>query len=156
MKTHIDYKELPSTIIGAIIVALVVGLEYIWIDSLCIIQDSKEDSIESADFGRIYQEAAFTISATGVRNVWEGLSLGERFNCIGCPYLKQPKIRGFDTSDPKDSVLSSILGYVLSQIFGPQPVESTSHQLPAGAYEWIDPDLWERDINQSPTSERGW
>lgn len=40
------------------------GLQYIWIDSLCIVQDDKSDwSIEAAKMGEIYRNAHITIAA---------------------------------------------------------------------------------------------
>lgn len=41
------------------------GTNYLWIDSLCIVQDSADDwKEESVKMGSIYQNAAFTIAAT--------------------------------------------------------------------------------------------
>lgn len=42
-----------------------IGLQYLWVDSLCIIQDSKEDwEREGAKMGDIYHNAYVTIAAT--------------------------------------------------------------------------------------------
>jgi Heterokaryon incompatibility protein (HET) len=43
-----------------------IGMKYLWIDSLCIVQDSEEDwNRESAKMGRIYHDASITIFAEG-------------------------------------------------------------------------------------------
>jgi hypothetical protein len=48
-KEGIDWDELPKTFQDAIQYTLMLGVEYIWIDSLCILQDDEEDwEIESS------------------------------------------------------------------------------------------------------------
>lgn len=50
------------------------GVEYIWIDSLCIIQDSHDDwAREALGMGDVYQNAWCTISATGFIDGQAGL-----------------------------------------------------------------------------------
>ncbi|RYP64076.1 hypothetical protein DL771_008935 [Monosporascus sp. 5C6A] len=45
------------------------GLRYIWIDSLCIIQDDPDDwSVESAKMGRIYSDAYIVIASSQSRD----------------------------------------------------------------------------------------
>ena len=52
----IRLEQMPKTFRDAIIVARQLDLRYLWIDSLCIIQDSADDwSKESAEMGRICQ-----------------------------------------------------------------------------------------------------
>lgn len=51
------------------------GYNYLWIDSLCIIQDSKEDWLREAALMReVYPNALLTISAANPRALEEGLS----------------------------------------------------------------------------------
>jgi len=55
-------------------VAQYLGLRYIWIDSLCIIQDSKEDwQKEAGLMGQVYSNSVCNISATGASDGSEGL-----------------------------------------------------------------------------------
>jgi hypothetical protein len=55
---------LPKTCRDAIVVARAVGIPYVWIDSLCIVQDSKDDWMkEAALMGDIYSNAVVTIAA---------------------------------------------------------------------------------------------
>ncbi|KAK1916127.1 hypothetical protein P3342_003942 [Pyrenophora teres f. teres] len=50
------------------------GIPYIWIDALCILQDSKEDWEEAAaTMANIYENSYVTIAATFARNSNEGL-----------------------------------------------------------------------------------
>ncbi|PQE19416.1 heterokaryon incompatibility protein [Rutstroemia sp. NJR-2017a BBW] len=51
-------------------------ISYLWIDSICIIQDSVEDwTIESSKMAPVYRGAVLNISAAGARNGTEGLFL---------------------------------------------------------------------------------
>ncbi|KAK0615367.1 heterokaryon incompatibility protein-domain-containing protein [Bombardia bombarda] len=58
---------LPKTIVDAINVTRSFGVRYLWVDSLCIIQDDKEDKMsEISAMDQIYAGAALTIvAATG-------------------------------------------------------------------------------------------
>ncbi|EEU45276.1 uncharacterized protein NECHADRAFT_8562, partial [Fusarium vanettenii 77-13-4] len=61
---ELPYEGLPQTIRDAFQVARSVGVGYIWIDSLCIVQDDKEDvAREMAKMFQIYFNSCFTISA---------------------------------------------------------------------------------------------
>lgn len=58
-------SELPRNFRDAIIVTRVLGLRYLWIDSICIIQDSKDDWEEQiGKMGSIYGTAHLVIAAT--------------------------------------------------------------------------------------------
>ncbi|PQE06307.1 HET domain pin-c2 protein [Rutstroemia sp. NJR-2017a BVV2] len=60
----IDESTLPTTFRDLIILARNLGVPYIWIDSLCIIQDSPEDwEREASLMGRVYSSAFCTIAA---------------------------------------------------------------------------------------------
>lgn len=59
-----DFSELCQTFKDAIIVAREMGIRYIWIDSLCIVQDCEEDwKHESQIMGDIYLHAIVTFAA---------------------------------------------------------------------------------------------
>lgn len=56
--------ELPPLFQDAITITRRFGYKYLWIDSLCIVQDSLEDwNKESANMGHIYKNSALTIAA---------------------------------------------------------------------------------------------
>ncbi|KAE9367171.1 HET-domain-containing protein, partial [Stipitochalara longipes BDJ] len=56
-------SQLPGNFQDAVIVTRMLGLQYLWIDSLCILQDSAEDwEIECANMANIYKNAEITIS----------------------------------------------------------------------------------------------
>lgn len=61
---RISFVNLPATHQDAIILARKLGLRYLWIDSLCIIQDSTSDcQRETAMMGDVYSNAYLTIAA---------------------------------------------------------------------------------------------
>ena len=72
--THsIDITHLPQTIIDAILVTHEIGLDYLWVDSLCIIQDDDHDKTrELARMRLIYRNAYITLCAASARGASEG------------------------------------------------------------------------------------
>ncbi|KAK6065122.1 heterokaryon incompatibility protein [Seiridium cupressi] len=64
--------HLPKTISDAIEIAYRLGLTYIWIGSLCILQDSLEDwEDQSAKMGQIYKESHITIASSSAESASE-------------------------------------------------------------------------------------
>ncbi|KAI0630026.1 heterokaryon incompatibility protein-domain-containing protein [Trametes polyzona] len=69
----IDPTTLPQTIRDAIYVTHALGIDSLWLDSLCIIQDSTEDKhCEMARMRHIYRNAYVTIIAASASSVTEG------------------------------------------------------------------------------------
>jgi hypothetical protein len=65
MQNGIDWHELPKTFQDAIIFTRALGINYLWIDSLCIVQDDLEDwRHEAAKMADIYESCYFTLAAT--------------------------------------------------------------------------------------------
>jgi hypothetical protein len=71
LENHADFQRgiawsaLPKTFQHAILFARKMGIHFIWIDSLAIIQDSKEDWLEqSGKMAAIYENATITLAAT--------------------------------------------------------------------------------------------
>jgi hypothetical protein len=57
-------KNMPKTFRDAVAVTRALGIRYIWIDSLCILQDDHLDwEIESARMATVYRNAAVTLAA---------------------------------------------------------------------------------------------
>jgi hypothetical protein len=66
-------KRLPRTLQDAILIARTMGTPYIWIDSLCIIQDDEEDKKrELPKMVDIYSGAAVVISAAASKTCEDG------------------------------------------------------------------------------------
>ncbi|KAI0325489.1 HET-domain-containing protein [Cubamyces sp. BRFM 1775] len=73
MREGIDPATLPQTIQDAIRVTRALGVRFLWLDSLCIIQDSEEDKHrEVASMCDVYRHAYVTIDAARAASVVEG------------------------------------------------------------------------------------
>ena len=73
MLRGIATSTLPQTIQDAITVTRKVGLRYLWVDALCIIQDSDSDrNAEITMMDQIYQHAQVTISAASAGRCQDG------------------------------------------------------------------------------------
>ncbi len=72
-KEGFSLQDLPPTFRDAVLVTRALGVKYLWIDSVCIIQDDKEDwENEGRKMASIYANAWVTIAATGVKDDVEG------------------------------------------------------------------------------------
>ncbi len=64
----ISISTLPKTFQDAVLLTRNLGIRYLWIDALCITQDSNQEwSHEASLMGDIYANSSFTISATNPR-----------------------------------------------------------------------------------------
>lgn len=69
----IELRQLPQTIRDAVRVTRELGLRYLWVDALCIIQDSREDmKHELAQMASVFKQAYITISAASARTCRDG------------------------------------------------------------------------------------
>ncbi|OAL06740.1 HET-domain-containing protein [Phaeosphaeriaceae sp. SRC1lsM3a] len=69
----IPFETLPQTLKDALVVAAKLDMQYIWIDALCIIQNSHEDMIkELASMPSIYRCAYLTIAASSASTCYSG------------------------------------------------------------------------------------
>ncbi|KAF8851703.1 HET-domain-containing protein [Acephala macrosclerotiorum] len=70
----IPFSEFPKTFQDAVTITKRLGFQYLWIDSLCIIQDSKSDwAAEAARMGMVYKHSTLTISANIAGNPHVGI-----------------------------------------------------------------------------------
>ncbi|KAF3007476.1 hypothetical protein E8E13_004875 [Curvularia kusanoi] len=73
-------ETLPKTFFDAILVTHHLGFEYLWIDSLCIIQDSEDDWLqESKSMGKVYRHSQCTIAAVKGQDSDSGLFAERNF-----------------------------------------------------------------------------
>jgi hypothetical protein len=81
-KQGIPLMSLPKTMYEAVITTRKLGLDYLWIDSLCIVQDSTEDwAQESANMAAVYSGATVVIAAEAAQSSTDG--------CFG-PFTRGP------------------------------------------------------------------
>ena len=85
-----DAKVLPQTFRDAVRVTRELGKRYIWIDSLCIIQDDEADwAAESKKMETAFQNAYCTIAAASAKDSTKGF-LGRAIVKQHHPYVKIP------------------------------------------------------------------
>ncbi|KAK2616107.1 hypothetical protein N8I77_002816 [Diaporthe amygdali] len=75
--SHLDRilpKELPLTLWDAVVATRRLGLEYLWIDSMCIIQDDERDwQVESLQMATVYTHAYVTLFAARAADTRTGM-----------------------------------------------------------------------------------
>ena len=70
---NISYQCLPSTFRDAVTVTRMLGIRYLWIDALCILQDDQKDWLDqSANMGSIFKNSFLTIAIHSAKNSSEG------------------------------------------------------------------------------------
>lgn len=92
---RIPMGELPPTFRDAIMITRRLGYQYIWIDSLCILQGSELDwQVESERMGYIYKHASLTLAAEAAEDSQGGIFESTRkarasLKTIEVPYFRQ-------------------------------------------------------------------
>ena len=102
----IGWDDLSKTFQDAIETTFKLGKSYIWIDSLCIVQDDPQDVAIHTEFMRqIYSNSFCTIAATGAKDGTEGCFLPrdhiEMKPCVITPVLP-PEIFGGNSAPQRE------------------------------------------------------
>jgi hypothetical protein len=118
--------DLPKTFQDAIAITRRLGVRFLWIDSLCIIQDSEEDwAKESSMMGNVYQNGICNIAATGAAD-----------GSAGC-FMKRDPILAQNCRIKIDATLSKV-------------------RLKPGIYDLVPEKLWEDGLSTAPLNQRAW
>ena len=73
VKSGVQASTLPKSIQDAALLSHTLGFRYLWVDALCIIQDSAKDwDIESAKMGSVYENAYVTLVASLASSAGDG------------------------------------------------------------------------------------
>ncbi|OHE97896.1 hypothetical protein CORC01_06759 [Colletotrichum orchidophilum] len=84
-REKIEFSTLPKSFQDAVVITRALGVRYLWIDSLCIIQDDKQDwAFEATRMEHVFSSAFCTIAATSASSSAEG-------------FLRQKKQQAFVT-----------------------------------------------------------
>lgn len=90
----ISFSTLPATFRDAITLTRHLGLTYLWIDSLCIVQDSKTDwEQEASKMGDYFSNAQVVIGASSSDSPWKGI-----FKPYNIPNVEIPFFDGLGSS----------------------------------------------------------
>ncbi|KAF2170602.1 hypothetical protein M409DRAFT_51613 [Zasmidium cellare ATCC 36951] len=135
----IPIDELPATFKDAISVCRNLGIQYLWIDSLCIIQDDGQDwEREAAQMGMVYSEALVVISGGSSKNP-DTPFLGPRDE----DWIPQK----FDFLTPKTG--SRVPVTVRRRYASAAPLEQGLHQPPYTSF-------WSHSYQKGPLYKRAW
>lgn len=135
----VPLSNFPTTLKDAIIITRALGLEYLWIDALCIFQDSPEDwYYEAAKMFNTYKDATVTIIASASSSTSAGI-FSKRELPLACALAwNRPEI--------KCQLTEVQTGDEVTRLVGPKVY------LRAGGYLW----RFIVDTQFSPCASRGW
>ena len=142
LHSSIPWEELTLSFRNAITVTRRLGIQYLWIDSLCIIQDSSTDWLhEGSLMGKVYKHSYCNIAATCAIDGGHGLFVTRDPNVVKPLQVRFPK-----EVQEKKTVLP-----VLNRV--------QRAQLKWTFAEWhdiVDADLWSNAIDKAPLNQRAW
>ncbi|KAH9217832.1 heterokaryon incompatibility protein-domain-containing protein [Leptodontidium sp. 2 PMI_412] len=137
-KEDIPMHNLTKVFQDAIHVAHSAGIQYIWIDSLCIVQDSPKDwASESSAMGDIYHHSILNIAATGFADGANGLFVERDPNLLLPIAVKLDEDLYLSTQREMDK-------------------DARYKQASKGNYYLVDTYTWKESIDESPLCKRGW
>ncbi|KAF2832794.1 HET-domain-containing protein [Ophiobolus disseminans] len=94
---NIPLQNLPQTFRDAAMLAHDIGIEHLWIDSLCILQDSLKDwEVESMAMCDVYRNATLVLAAAGSQDSTQGLFASDRPPVVvsELPFTKDNIVQG--------------------------------------------------------------
>ncbi|KAH7128938.1 heterokaryon incompatibility protein-domain-containing protein [Dactylonectria macrodidyma] len=139
-KTQIDIEDLPISFKETMHIAVMAGIRYLWIDSLCIQQDEdKQDwKVEADLMGKVYSHSFLNISATLASDDARSL-LDQSDHPFDPMLLNLPcmrRVRVFRVGNPKANLKRYQRRFRKTWI--------------------VDNDIWDDDIERAPLQKRGW
>ncbi|KAF3805938.1 Cyclin-dependent kinase 8 [Colletotrichum gloeosporioides] len=115
LETCIEFEELPKTFKDAIEVTRVLGFRYLWIDSLCIVQDDPLDwKLEAVSMEHVFSSASITIAASSAKSSSEGF-LNSRGKQLPFLTIQTPSGRTVFIRKSIDNFRRDVEGSVLNQ-----------------------------------------
>lgn len=125
---RISLTDLPRTFADAVKITRQFEIRYLWIDSLCIIDNEEDWRRESASMNKVYRNSWLNIAATGFQDP-NG----------GCFFNREPTM-----VEPLSIDVPSWCK------------DSKQERLPFTKYLCIDFDIWTCSIDESPLGGRAW
>jgi hypothetical protein len=159
----IPLDSLTKTFREAIVIARSLGFKYIWIDSLCIIQDDPQDwAYESVRMGSVYGRSGLNIAATaapdGETGCW--LPRDENWRCqilLGkdgpSPTLYECITRQMLEPKKKDVPLMKRAWVVQERLLAPRTLHFTKNQVFWACRSGIKCEIWPSGI---PKTDAMW
>lgn len=149
LRDEFSIDELPQTWREAIVVARDLGFKYIWIDALCIIQDSNYDwSLESSLMGSVYGNCSLNLAAL------DGKSSNEGMFSFRNPMLHTLLYAHCDLTDAIRSGMENSASAVMNAASLP-PSQSSSRRLLTASLDQ-GPICYSDAITKGSLNKRGW
>ena len=137
MRKNIEFQALPRTYRDAIIVTLALGIHYLWIDAMCIIQHSTEDwNAESQKMDQYYGNSTVTLCVDRAEGVDSGF-LFARSTTFDPLHLRQR----FPTGETANLMISR-------HMYNPGTPARTQSTFSTG--------LWRANVEICPLATRAW
>ena len=153
--TWFSSAPLPRSIKDALQATAELGLQYTWIDSICIVQDDMVDwEREATQMASIYAHAEATIFADCAADDSKGF-LGQRKGATPyCPVALRVEREG--GSDAENVNLPTIVRYAYDALDKPLQVSHGDGESDAYLHHGHASVSVREDINESHLSDRGW
>lgn len=157
----IDNSRLSQTFQDAICVARELDVEYLWIDSLCILQDCESDWLaESVRMGKVYANGVCNIAATFAKDGRDGL-FRERNPVAFLPVMvtaNSPSPPSSACGEPQVATQSFRAARSKSDSSNINVPQATAYvdRLTPGDYHIIECNIFDTELNKSPLLRRAW
>jgi len=157
LTSNMPLEKLSPLFLDAIHLVQGMGIKYLWIDSLCIIQNAKDDWLaESKMMGEVYYYGFFNIAATGFQDGRQGLVPPRKV-----PYYSTEPItlsvRPCSIENIGDKyTTNSGEANILRILFAVSPHHVMPRDTVTPQKFYILEDWWETDVNIAPLNERAW
>ncbi|OCK76738.1 HET-domain-containing protein, partial [Lepidopterella palustris CBS 459.81] len=139
----IPLRTMPKTFRDAVIITRELQIQHLWIDSLCIIQDSKEDwERQSVTMAEVYRHGLINIAATTSQHADDGIlkprstrfqvpvQLKSTKHQINYKFNICPPLESFQTSIHGSGSVLRTRGWVLQESFlSPRTIHFGSEQM---------------------------
>ena len=147
LHSSIPWDALTLTFQNAITVTRGLEIRYLWIDSLCIIQDSLADWLhEAAIMGDVYKYGYCNIAATGFPDGRRGF-----FSARSPDAIRPLRVRFC-----REAQVEKVSIQKLNRAQLAKQQQGKSQWMYAEWHEVVDVDMWTRLVDQAPLNHRGW
>jgi Heterokaryon incompatibility protein (HET) len=150
---EIPFDQLSKAFQEAITVTRTMGIQYIWIDSLCIIQNSTKDWKEQfVTMGEVYSNSFCNVAATGAIDGGGGCFVNRNPAFIRSLTLQLPDL-GTRNARLKEKPREALDGNRPKTDW-----EFLRFNIPdqGGEYTLLDMDLWRTEVDSSALCSRAW
>ena len=155
LKAGIPLEKLSKTHQEAIHLTRNLGIKYLWIDSLCIIQDSEQDwASESARMMTIYSNSHCNIAATGAADGSRGLFFQRDDSDVDPVVFNLP-----ETDKRSGGRRDNETIQLVRTVFRNMKYTDGGREYTPGHFDvfyFTDADVWTSGVPQSPLGKRAW